>query len=206
MLLVHDDILDFSLSYTVQAVFAIINHRLTGARQVESPNHSERPPGECIDLLVIHNISLPPGEYGGGHVDQLFCNRLDPNAHPYFAEIAHLRVSAHLLIDRRGEVTQYVPFDRKAWHAGQSQFAGREECNTFSIGVELEGCDHEAFTDAQYRSLLAVTRALQLAYPDITAERITGHSDIAPDRKTDPGPCFDWHRYRSALPDSLAKT
>ncbi len=187
-------------------MFAIINHRLTGARQVESPNQSQRPAGEPIDLLVIHNISLPPGQYGGGHVDELFCNRLDPAAHPYFADIAHLRVSAHLLIDRQGAVTQYVPFNHMAWHAGRSRFAGREECNTFSIGVELEGCDQEAFTDAQYHTLVAVTRALQAAYPGIGADRITGHSDIAPDRKTDPGPCFDWRRYRSALSDGLAKT
>lgn len=174
----------------------IVDHRLTTARQVSSPNQSERPPAIAIDMLVIHNISLPPGEYGGHWIDALFCNRLDPGAHPYFADICHLRVSAHLLIDRAGRVTQYVPFDRKAWHAGQSCFQGQENCNAFSIGIELEGCDEEPFTAAQYAALIKVTKWLREAYPAIAPARVIGHSDIAPGRKTDPGPCFDWTYYR----------
>lgn len=174
----------------------IVEHCLQTARQCRSPNASERPPGAVISLLVIHNISLPPGEYGGGHIDELFCNRLDPSAHPYFAGIAAMRVSAHLLIERGGELTQYVPFDCKAWHAGRSSFRGRPDCNDYSIGIELEGCDQEPFTAAQYERLGEVTRVLRSHYPEITAERIVGHSDIAPERKTDPGPFFDWERFR----------
>jgi AmpD protein len=168
---------------------------LENARQLPSPNCSDRPPGERIILLVIHNISLPPGEYGGGHVDELFCNTLDPQAHPYFAGIAHLRVSAHLLIDRQGRLTQYVPFTRKAWHAGQSCHGGRENCNDFSIGIELEGTDHEAFTPAQYDALVTVTHTLFQRFPALSPQTIVGHSDIAPGRKTDPGPHFDWAHY-----------
>jgi len=172
---------------------------LEDARQQPSPNCSARPQPQDISLLVIHNISLPPGQYGGGHVDALFCNTLDAQAHPYFAEIAHLRVSAHLLIARDGSVTQYVPFGQKAWHAGKSCFSGRDNCNDYSIGIELEGSDDEAFTAAQYERLVRVTRWLQARYPLITAERIVGHSDIAPGRKTDPGPFFDWSHYRARL-------
>lgn len=175
----------------------IVDHCLSFARQIPSPNCSERPAGVPIDLLVIHNISLPPGEYGGGYIDDLFCNRLNPREHSYFAEIAHLRVSAHLLIDRHGGVTQYVPFNMKAWHAGASCFCGRDNCNEYSIGIELEGTDFEPFTAAQYDQLVWVTELLRRAYPQITLARIVGHSDIAPDRKTDPGPCFDWQHYRS---------
>lgn len=172
---------------------------LAGARHVASPNFGERPDGIQIDVLVIHNISLPPGEFGGGWIDDLFCNQLNPAAHPYFQDIAHLRVSAHALIDRNGQLTQYVAFDKKAWHAGQSSFDGRQQCNDFSIGVELEGCDDQPFTDAQYRCLVALTRHLQNVYPAITPDRIVGHSDIAPGRKTDPGPGFDWGRYKKDL-------
>jgi len=175
----------------------IVDHCLSFARQIPSPNCSERPEAAPIDLLVIHNISLPPGEYGGGYIDDLFCNRLNPREHSYFAEIAHLRVSAHLLIDRHGAVTQYVPFNMKAWHAGASCFCGRDNCNEYSIGIELEGTDFEPFTAAQYDQLVWVTELLRRAYPQITLARIVGHSDIAPDRKTDPGPCFDWQHYRS---------
>lgn len=175
----------------------IVDHRLSFARQVPSPNCSERSEDVPIDLLVIHNISLPPGEYGGGHIDELFCNRLNPLTRSYFAEIAHLRVSAHLLIDRNGAATQYVPFNMKAWHAGASCFCGRDNCNEFSIGIELEGTDFEPFTAAQYDQLVRVTDLLRREYPQITPARIVGHSDIAPDRKTDPGPCFDWQHYRS---------
>lgn len=181
-----------------QTHFAIIDHCLAAARFIPSPNCNERPADE-ISLLVIHNISLPPGQFGGGHIAELFSNRLDPNGHPFFAEIEGLEVSAHLLIERDGRMTQFVPFDRRAWHAGKSCFDGREACNDFSIGIELEGADNIPFTDLQYQVLAAVTRALMQAYPDITSKRITGHSDIAPGRKTDPGPAFDWARFLSAL-------
>lgn len=177
----------------------IQNHWLTDARRVPSPNVSDRAAGIPIDLLVIHNISLPPGQFGGPWVDDLFCNRLDPDAHPYFADIAHLQVSAHVLIDREGRLTQYVPFNRKAWHAGQSSFRGRSACNDFSIGVELEGCDDQNFTNAQYRSLVQVVRTLLAHYPTLSPDAIVGHSDIAPGRKTDPGPCFDWDRLLAAI-------
>lgn len=170
---------------------------LEEARRLESPNCSDRPDNAEISLLVIHNISLPPGEFGGPWIDSLFTNQLDPHAHPYFADIHQLRVSAHLLIDRHGRITQYVPFDKKAWHAGQSLYCGRENCNDFSIGIELEGCDDKPFTDAQYQQLAAVTRRLRQLFPAITDTAIVGHSDIAPGRKTDPGPCFDWHYYRT---------
>ncbi len=172
---------------------------LQAVRHVQSPNYDERPPGSPIDLLVIHGISLPPDEFGGPWIDALFTNRLDPEAHPYFAEIAGLEVSAHVLIRRDGEVVQYVSFDNRAWHAGKSCFEGRERCNDFAIGIELEGTDERAYEPVQYAQLAAVTRALQVAYPGITREHIVGHSDIAPGRKTDPGPGFDWERYRKML-------
>jgi N-acetyl-anhydromuramoyl-L-alanine amidase len=168
------------------------SHRLSGARFVASPNSDERPEPDDISLLVIHAISLPPGEFGGSFIEQLFTNRLDPTAHPYFATIRDLKVSAHCVIDRNGSVTQYVPFDRRAWHAGESRFEERSRCNDFSIGIELEGTDDQPFEEAQYVQLARVTRALLLAYPRITPARIAGHSDIAPGRKTDPGPQFDW--------------
>ncbi|TWH64356.1 AmpD protein [Azomonas agilis] len=163
-----------------------------------SPNFNARPAGE-ISLLVLHNISLPPGQFGTGQVEALFQNRLDPNAHPFFQSIADLRVSAHFLIDRQGQVTQFVSCLDRAWHAGVSRFGERENCNDFSLGIELEGTDHQAFTEAQYASLIFLVRQLQSAFPELTNERICGHSDIAPDRKTDPGPFFDWSRLTSAL-------
>ncbi|ABM61971.1 1,6-anhydro-N-acetylmuramyl-L-alanine amidase AmpD [Halorhodospira halophila] len=168
-------------------------------RHCPSPNHGPRPPGCAVDLLVIHAISLPPGEFGGGWIDCLFTNRLDPQAHPAFAPIADLRVSAHLLIDRGGAVTQYVPFHRRAWHAGRSAFGGRTECNDFSVGIELEGDEQTPYPEPQYTSLIQVVRTLRRHYPKITPSRIVGHSDIAPDRKTDPGPAFDWPRLLEAL-------
>ena len=168
---------------------------LDSARRVLSPNQGERPADTPVDLLVIHSISLPPGQFGGGDVDALFQNRLDAGAHPYFEGISGLRVSAHLFIDRRGDITQYVSFDRRAWHAGASNFAGRENCNDFSIGIELEGTDELPFAGRQYHSLAMATRVLQRTYPGIESHRIVGHCDIAPGRKTDPGPCFDWRRY-----------
>lgn len=169
------------------------------ARKVPSPHYNERPVAGDISLLVVHNISLPPGEFGGPWIDDLFLGRLDPAAHPYFAEIGQLRVSAHCLIRRDGEVVQYVPFHLRAWHAGVSSFAGREACNDFSIGIELEGTDTQPFTEQQYRVLAALTQVLMARFPAITPERLTGHSDIAPGRKSDPGPCFDWCEYRHRL-------
>ncbi len=171
------------------------------ARQVCSPNCDERPEGEQISLLVIHNISLPPAEYGGCWIDALFTNTLDAAAHPYFRTIAGQRVSAHLLIRRDGELVQYVPFQRRAWHAGVSCFQGREGCNDFSIGIELEGCDEHPYEDVQYERLIPLTRSLMRHYPAITPGRIVGHCDIAPGRKSDPGPAFDWKRYLDALRD-----
>ncbi|HEF4888629.1 TPA: 1,6-anhydro-N-acetylmuramyl-L-alanine amidase AmpD [Klebsiella oxytoca] len=174
---------------------------LVEARRVPSPHYDSRPDNETPSLLVVHNISLPPGEFGGPWIDALFSGTLDPNAHPFFAEIAQLRVSAHCLIRRDGEIVQYVPFDKRAWHAGVSSYRGRERCNDFSIGIELEGTDTLAYTDAQYQQLVAVTRQLILLYPAI-ADHITGHCDIAPVRKTDPGPAFDWVKFRSLLTPS----
>ena len=172
---------------------------LTGVRRVESPNCDQRPENHDIDLLVIHGISLPPGEYGGSFIDQLFTNRLNKDAHPYFSEIYELRVSSHLFINREGSVTQFVPFNKRAWHAGESCFAGRNQCNDFSIGIELEGCDDEDYTKAQYLSLASVTDTLCQRWQKITKDRIVGHSDIAPGRKTDPGPSFDREYYFSLL-------
>ena len=172
---------------------------LSGARKVESPNFEARPEGQPIDLLVIHNISLPPGEFGSDCIEAFFTNQLDFDAHPFFDEIRGVEVSAHLLIRRDGELVQFVNFNDRAWHAGQSCHRGRENCNDFSIGIELEGTDTAPFTPAQYRELAAVTRALIDAYPELDQEGIAGHSDIAPGRKTDPGACFDWRRYREDL-------
>ncbi|MCO8164103.1 1,6-anhydro-N-acetylmuramyl-L-alanine amidase AmpD [Pseudomonas sp. 21LCFQ010] len=169
-----------------------------GINHCPSPNFNARPAGE-ISLLVIHNISLPPACFKTGHVQALFQNRLDPGAHPYFEGIAELRVSAHFLIERDGEVSQFVSCLERAWHAGVSSFEGREGCNDFSIGIELEGTDDQPFTDLQYTALIELTRQLRQAWPGITVERICGHSDIAPQRKTDPGPCFDWERFRQAV-------
>ena len=164
---------------------------LTTALRCPSPNFNERPTSE-ISLVVIHNISLPPGQFGTGCVEAFFRNRLDSEAHPYFKEIEGLEVSAHLLIQRDGEVLQFVPFDKRAWHAGQSQFQGRENCNDFSIGIELEGTDDMPFTEQQYSQLIKLIALLQNQYPQITKERIAGHQHIAPGRKTDPGYLFDW--------------
>ncbi len=171
---------------------------LGDCRQLPSPNRSLRK-GVGIDLLVIHNISLPAGQFGTGHIEQLFTNCLLPDEHPSFGKISALRVSSHLLIDRAGELTQFVPFTMQAWHAGRSVFQGRQHCNEFSIGIELEGTDFEPFTDVQYQRLTEVTDALLRHYPGLDPERIVGHSDIAPGRKTDPGPCFDWQRYKRPL-------
>lgn len=159
----------------------------------------DRPAATEVDLLVIHSISLPPGEFGGGWIDDLFMNRLDVTADPYFAEIKALKVSCHLLIQRTGKITQYVPLNRRAWHAGESHYCGRTCCNDFSIGIELEGSDEIPFTDDQYRALQQVTTEVMHHYPAITRARITSHAAIAPGRKTDPGPMFDWPRYLDSI-------
>ena len=164
---------------------------LDGARFVASPNCDERPAGEMVSLIVVHAISLPPDEFGGPGIEALFTNTLDPDAHPYYREIEGVRVSAHFLIRRDGELLQFVPCDLRAWHAGVSSWRGRERCNDFSIGVELEGSDGRAFESAQYETLNRLIAALKQLYP---LEAIVGHSDIAPGRKTDPGPNFDWSR------------
>ena len=172
---------------------------LAGARQVLSPHWDERPSGMRPELIVVHGISLPPGEFGGPWIDRLFCGNLDPAGHPYFAALAGLKVSAHALVSRDGLVTQYVPCGARAWHAGASSYAGRSACNDFSIGIELEGADDTPYTDAQYRVLAALIRAACAAYPTLSRERVVGHSDVAPGRKSDPGAAFDWSRLRGLL-------
>ncbi|MEZ5436112.1 MAG: 1,6-anhydro-N-acetylmuramyl-L-alanine amidase AmpD [Pseudomonadales bacterium] len=172
---------------------------LRGVRHLSSPNCNHRPDNITVDLLVIHNISLPPNQFGGNFVEALFCNVLDCDAHPYFEQLRDLRVSAHFFIHRSGEVTQFVSLDQRAWHAGVSQWCGRENCNDFSVGIELEGADTIAYTDEQYTALQKLAREVMQYFPSITMERIVGHSDIAPARKTDPGAAFDWSRFRSGL-------
>jgi len=169
---------------------------LAGVRQVLSPHFDARPGGCVAELIVVHGISLPPGEFGGPWIDRLFTGDLPPGAHPYFKEIAGRRVSAHALIRRDGEIVQYVPFGSRAWHAGTSEYQGRPECNDFSIGIELEGEDARPYADAQYSALAALIGLLLAAYPSLSRDRIVGHSDIAPGRKTDPGAVFDWERLR----------
>ena len=170
-----------------------------GVRQVVSPHFDARPAGVVADLIVVHGISLPPGEFGGPWIDRLFTGHLPADAHPYFAQIAGGRVSAHGLVRRTGEIVQYVPFPERAWHAGKSEYLGRAACNDFSVGIELEGTDDIPYEDAQYESLIALIKALLLAYPTLSRDRVVGHCDIAPGRKTDPGVTFDWARLRAAL-------
>ncbi|MBS0380442.1 MAG: 1,6-anhydro-N-acetylmuramyl-L-alanine amidase AmpD [Proteobacteria bacterium] len=177
---------------------------LVGARQVLSPYFNERPGGIPPELIVLHGISLPPGEFGGPWIDRLFTGNLPWEAHPYFKRIEGLKASSHVVIDRNGAVTQYVPFGKRAWHAGASRYRGREGCNDFSVGIELEGADETPYTDVQYGTLTALIAALIAAYPSLSAEHIAGHSDVAPGRKTDPGPAFDWARLRAALAARLA--
>jgi len=173
--------------------------RISSARWRPSPNFGPRPDDSGISLLVVHNISLPPGQFGGPEIEDFFCNRLDHSAHPYFQTISGIEVSAHLLIRRDGALVQFVSLLDRAWHAGRSCFDGQEECNHFSIGIELEGTDDIPYTPEQYRKLAEVAELIMAAWPDITVGRITGHSDIAPGRKSDPGPAFDWHYFRAAL-------
>lgn len=172
---------------------------LIGACQVLSPHFDERPAGALPELLVVHGISLPPGEFGGPWIDRLFTGTLPAAAHPYFRDIAGQRVSAHVLIRRDGAIVQYVPFGQRAWHAGKSEYRGRSACNDFSIGIELEGTDDTPYTDAQYEALAALTAALLATYATLSAEASVAHSDIAPGRKSDPGPAFDWPRFRALL-------
>ncbi len=171
---------------------------LSPSRFVASPNCDDRPCGE-VSAVVIHSISLPPGEFGGHEIEALFTNQLDLSAHPFFAELEGLEVSAHLLVRRDGSVVQFVPFTKRAWHAGASRFCGRERCNDFSIGIELEGTDDAPYEDAQYEVLADVLKALFDTYPALSTRRVAGHSDIAPGRKTDPGPAFDWLRLYDGL-------
>ncbi|AFJ01459.1 N-acetylmuramoyl-L-alanine amidase AmpD [Methylophaga frappieri] len=164
-----------------------------------SPNQDLRPDTDDLTGIVIHNISLPPGQFGETWIIDLFLNRLEASAHPYFKTIAHLKVSSHLLIRRNGHIVQFVPFHRRAWHAGQSNWQGRDKCNDFTVGIELEGDDHTAFTDEQYVKLTAVIHCLVASYPKLNLDNITGHEHIAPGRKTDPGPFFDWARLNKML-------
>ena len=164
-----------------------------------SPNHNDRPGQTPISLLVIHSISLPPGLYGGRYVEDFFLNQLDPDQHPYFSSIHDQQVSAHLFIKRDGQIVQFVPFLKRAWHAGRSSYNGSEDCNDFSIGIELEGTDRTPYESAQYERLAEVTKALISIYPEIQLDRLVGHSDIAPERKKDPGPGFDWYYFRGLL-------
>ncbi|AEG02688.1 1,6-anhydro-N-acetylmuramyl-L-alanine amidase AmpD [Methylomonas methanica] len=184
----------------------ILDHRIDSAPFRYSPNCDARPDAADISLLVIHCISLPPEQFGGPYIEQLFCNHLDTDAHPYFQEIARLRVSAHVVIRRDGELLQFVPFDQRAWHAGVSCYQGRERCNDFSIGIELEGSVNQSYCEPQYQKLIELTQLLLTHYPKLNLERIVGHSDIAPGRKDDPGGRFDWRRYRAGLAiDSVAQ-
>jgi len=184
-----------TMRYEVHAATGL----LVGVRQVLSPHQDERPAGMQPELVVLHGISLPPGEFGGPWIDRLFTGSLPPDAHPYFAQIHGARVSAHVLIRRDGTPVQYVPFGSRAWHAGVSRFEGRDACNDFSIGIEFEGTDEIPYEDAQYTTAAGVIRALLGAYSTLCASRIVGHSDIAPGRKTDPGASFDWARMRALL-------
>ena len=162
-----------------------------GVRRIDSPNFDDRPAGAIVSLIVVHAISLPPSQFGSDDIARLFTNTLDPGAHPYFAAISHLRVSAHFLIRRDGELIQFVSCGQRAWHAGESSWRGRERCNDFSIGIELEGSDHEPFENPQYDRLVELIKLLAETFP---VDAVVGHSDISPQRKTDPGPFFDWHR------------
>ena len=185
--------------------YTLTDHWVDQARRVPSPNCNARPSDADISLIVVHNISLPPGEFGNSCIDEFFTNCLDSSAHPFFSEIADLQVSSHFLLRRDGELVQYVPCDARAWHAGRSSWRGRENCNDFALGIELEGTDDIPYTDIQYQRLAALIVALRSAYPGIGADAITGHEHIAPDRKTDPGPAFDWARLKRTLENMLVE-
>ncbi len=179
--------------------FLIATGLLSGVRAALSPNCDARPPGLAPELVVIHGISLPPGRFGGPWIERFFMNTLPAAEHPYFGTIQHLRVSSHVLISRDGGLTQYVPFGLRAWHSGTSHWRGRDACNDFSIGIELEGTDDAPYDDRQYEALADLVAALQREYPSLAQGWIAGHSDIAPGRKTDPGPAFDWRRLERAI-------
>ena len=172
---------------------------LQSVEVIKSPNFDSRPENISIKLVVVHGISLPPGEYGGGHIQNFFCNQLDPGIHEYFESICDMTVSAHCLIERDGKIVQFVSFQDRAWHAGESTWRGQQSCNDFSVGIELEGCDDDAYTDSQYESLANLIAGLRARFPEISHDAIIGHSDIAPKRKTDPGPAFDWEKLKQLV-------
>jgi AmpD protein len=180
-------------------IMEIKNHTLISSEQIISPNTDNRPDESDISLIVIHCISLPEGCFNTPYISQLFCNQLNAEAHPSFKDISELKVSSHIMIDRTGKISQYVPFNKRAWHAGVSCYQGRTQCNDFSIGIELEGTDHTPYTSKQYQQLSELIKCLIKYYPKINIKNITGHSDIAPQRKTDPGNCFDWNLLKSNL-------
>jgi len=182
----------------------ISDHYLEEARRVTSSNCDDRPKQTNIDLIVIHCISLPPGKFGGHYIDKLFLNQLDPTDDPYFRSVCQLKVSAHILLERGGQITQYVPFNLRAWHAGESMFEGRKRCNDYSIGIEMEGTEDTPYNDKQYTQLARLIRVLIKNYPNLSEQRIVGHSTIAPGRKTDPGKSFDWDRLRRLLDDDVS--
>ena len=186
------------------ASFQVIDGQLIGARQIASPNYNQRPEQTEIQLLVVHNISLPPSQFGGGYIEQFLQNQLDWSVHPYFQTIEGMQVSTHLLILRSGEVLQFVNFNDRAWHAGRSTYLAKKECNDYSIGIELEGSDDTPFEEVQYTVLAEVIGVLQAAYPKIL-QHLAGHSDIAPGRKTDPGPFFDWAKTRALIQQCKAE-
>jgi AmpD protein len=175
------------------------SHLIVGVRYAPSPNFDERPESVPLSLVVVHNISLPPNEFGGPYIEQLFTNQLDPSVHPYFEEIKDHKVSAHILIRRDGEIVQFVPFNNRAWHAGESKYKGCENCNDFAIGIELEGADETPYEEHQYLVLATLIDSLRMAYPSLSKEDIVGHSDIAPGRKTDPGLAFNWQNLHELL-------
>ena len=181
----------------------IENGILLDGKYIPSQHHNSRPPGTDVSLLVIHNISLPPGQFGGPYIEHLFTGCLNPNDHPFFEQIHQLEVSAHFLIRRDGEIFQFVPLDLRAWHAGLSSFQGQGNCNDFSIGIELEGTDEMPYSDVQYSALLELSHEIMKTYPSITLGRVVGHMDIAPKRKTDPGFAFDWGAFRAQLAKKL---
>lgn len=190
---------------SLQTKFQVVDGELIGARQIASTNFNQRPENTEIQLLVIHNISLPPSQFGGGYIEQFFQNQLDWSVHPYFKTIEGMQVSAHLLILRTGEVLQFVNFKNRAWHAGRSSYLAKVECNDYSIGIELEGSDDTDFEEVQYQTLSKVVATLQDAYPKI-GPHLAGHSDIAPGRKTDPGPHFQWQYFREMLKNQKNET
>lgn len=198
-----DNVVKVFIDSNKEASLKIAAGKLSSAEQKLSPHHDARPDPNDISVLVVHGISLPAGEFGQPYIDQLFMGTLDTSAHPTFDVLEGLRVSAHCVIHRDGRIVQYVPFDQRAWHAGVSHYCGRKRCNDFAIGIELEGTDTEPYTKEQYQQLAQLAAAAVRTYPALTPQRIVGHQHIAPVRKTDPGPAFDWHYFRSLLAQEL---